>query len=61
MQERTAAEHHVLAVQPRGDDGGEEELAAVSVLATVGHGQDSRLAVLEGEWLVLYPRRRNLG
>lgn len=31
------AEHDVLAIQPRGDGGGDEELGAVGVLAGVGH------------------------
>lgn len=50
---RTAAKDDVLAIQPGGDDGGQEELAAVGVLAAVGHGQEARLAVLQGERLVL--------
>ena len=31
------AEHDVLAVEPRGDDGGDEELGAVGVWAGVCH------------------------
>jgi hypothetical protein len=31
------AEDDVLAIQPRGDGGGDEELGAVGVLAGVGH------------------------
>ena len=36
----------------RGDDGGYEELAAIGVLAGVGHGQQTLLGVLELEVLV---------
>lgn len=36
----------------RGDDGGDEELGAVGVLAGVGHRQLSLLGVLELEVLV---------
>jgi len=43
----------VLAVQPAGDGGGEEELAAVGVGAGVGHGEDTFLGVLQGEVLIL--------
>lgn len=46
------AEHHVLAVQPRRHDRGDEELGAVGVLAGVGHGQQERAVVLELEVLV---------
>merc|ERR1719273_1049919 len=46
------AEHHVLPVQPLGLGGAEEELASVGVGASVGHGEDSRPGVLQGEVLV---------
>ena len=36
----------------RGLNGGDEELAAVGVGAGIGHGQQERLVVLEGECLV---------
>ena len=36
----------------RGDDGGDEELRAVGVLSSVGHGQLALLGVLELEVLV---------
>jgi len=41
-----AAVHAVLAIQPRGGHGADEELGAVGVRAGVGHGQDARLVVL---------------
>jgi hypothetical protein len=43
----------VLAIQPARDNGGDEELRAVGVLAGVGHGQETWLGVLELEVLVL--------
>jgi hypothetical protein len=42
----------VTAVEPRGDDGGDEELRAVGVGAGVGHGEQERLVVAELEVLV---------
>mmetsp|Transcript_8227 Transcript_8227/g.23432 ORF Transcript_8227/g.23432 Transcript_8227/m.23432 type:complete len:254 (-) Transcript_8227:1069-1830(-) len=50
------AEDDVLVVEVRRLGGGDEELAAVGVLAGVGHGQQPRLVVLEGEVLVLEAR-----
>ena len=47
-------EDDVRVIEPRGDDGGDEELGAVGVLAGVGHGEDVGFAVLELEVLV-YP------
>jgi len=38
---------------PAGDDGGDEELRAVRVLARIGHRQVARRCVLEGKVLVL--------
>ena len=35
------AKNNVLAVQPRRLDGGQKELRAVGVGASVGHGQDT--------------------
>lgn len=46
------AEDDVLTIQPRGDDGGDEELGAVGVGASVGHGEKSRLGVAVLEVLV---------
>eukprot|EP01043_Picozoa_sp_COSAG02_P049475 COSAG02_NODE_4971_length_4771_cov_1.547303_2_plen_235_part_00 len=46
------AEHDVLAVEPRGLDGAEEELGAVGSRASVGHGKDTRAGVLELEVLI---------
>jgi hypothetical protein len=46
------AEHDVLAVEPRGLDGAEEELGAVGARAGVGHGQDAGAGVLELEVLI---------
>ena len=45
-------EHNVASVQPRGDGSGDEELAAVCVLAGVGHAEKTLLGVLELEVLV---------
>ncbi len=41
------AKHNVLAVQPLGLHGGQEELGAVGVGASVGHGQEARASVLQ--------------
>jgi uncharacterized small protein (DUF1192 family) len=46
------AEDDVLAIEPRGDSGGDEELRAVGVGASVGHGQEELLVVLELEVLI---------
>jgi hypothetical protein len=42
----------VLAVQPRGDDGGDEELGSVGVGSGVGHGEEEWSVVSELEVLV---------
>jgi len=47
------AEHHVLPVQPLGLGGADEELGAVGVGSSIGHGEDSRSSVLQTEVLVL--------
>ncbi len=39
-------------IQPRRNDSGDEELGAVSILASVGHGKKTRLGVLKLEVLV---------
>lgn len=41
------AEHHVLAIQPLGLGGAHEELGAVGVGSSIGHGEDSRPGVLQ--------------
>jgi hypothetical protein len=46
------AENDVAAIEPRGDDGGDEELGAVGVGASVSHGEQTRLGVLQLEVLV---------
>ena len=38
--ERSPTEDNVLAIEPRGDDSGNEELRAIGVLASVGHALD---------------------
>lgn len=45
-------EHNVLTVQPWAWNGGDEELGAVGVWTSVGHGQQTRSVVLLGEVLV---------
>jgi len=47
------AEYNVLAIQPLGLGGTQEELTAVGVGASVSHGQDSRSGMLQLEVLVL--------
>jgi hypothetical protein len=42
----------MLAVEPVGDGGGDEELRAVGVLASVRHGEQARFGVLQLEVLV---------
>ncbi len=43
----------LVTIEPRARDGGQEELRAVGVRASVGHGQQTWLVVLEDEVLVL--------
>jgi hypothetical protein len=46
----------VNTVKPRGNNSGDEELRSVRVLASVSHGKQTRLAVLQGQaWLLIYP------
>ena len=52
MQKQTLTEDDVSAIEPRCDDGGDEELRAVGVLASVSHGQETGLGVLQLEVLV---------
>jgi len=47
------AEHDVLAIEPVGLDGAQEELGSVGARTSVGHGEDSRTSVLQLEVLVL--------
>ncbi len=47
------SEHGVLAIQVRSGDGAQEKLRAVGVWAGVGHGENSRSSVSQGEVLVL--------
>lgn len=42
----------MAAVKPASDDSGDEELAAVSVRAGIGHGKKTRASVLDAEVLV---------
>ena len=46
------AEDAMLAIQPGGLDGAQEELGTVGVGAGVGHGEDTGASVLEGEVLI---------
>ena len=49
---RHAAENNVLAIQPLGLHGVQEELGAVGVWAGVGHGQNAWAGVLQSEVLI---------
>ena len=51
-KEERRTEGDVPTVEPGGRDSGDEELRAVGVPASVGHGQQSRLGVLQLEVLV---------
>ena len=43
----------MFSIEPRGDDGSDEELGAVSIWAGIGHGEKARFGVLELEVLIL--------
>ena len=47
------AKDDVLAIEPRGGDGGDEELRAVGVGTSVGHREEAGASVLELEVLIL--------
>ena len=51
-QKEFTLSHTNLAIKPRSDHGGDEELRAVRVRAAVGHRQNARLGVLQLEVLV---------
>lgn len=42
-----------MELRLRGDNGGDEELGAVGVATSVGHGEETLLGVLELEVLIL--------
>jgi len=46
------AEDAVLAIEPAGNDGGDEELRTIGVWAGIGHGQKSWLGVVDFEVLI---------
>ena len=46
-------ENNVLSIKPLGLGSAEEELASISVGASIGHGENSRSSVLQGEVLIL--------
>lgn len=45
-------EDHMLSVEPAGNNGGDEKLGAVRVSASIRHGQETRLSVLNLKILV---------
>src|SRR5215472_5571543 len=49
---KNLAEHNMTTVEPRGDGGGDEELAAVGVFACVCHAEYALLGVFQLEVLV---------
>jgi len=46
------AEHDVTTIQPWGGNSGDEELGAIGVWASIGHGQVARSSVLQFEILI---------
>ena len=46
-------ENNVLSIKPLGLGSAEEELASIGVGASIGHGENSRSSVLQGEVLIL--------
>jgi len=49
------AEHDMLAIEPTGGHGRDEELRAVGVGASIGHREQIRAVVLQGEVLIVEP------
>ena len=48
-----SAKHHMFVVQPFSLDSGDEKLSSIGVWARVGHGQETRGAMLHKEVLIL--------
>jgi hypothetical protein len=48
----TRTKNDMLAIEPTGDDGSDEELGAVRVRPCISHGQEARFGVLQFEILV---------
>ena len=46
-------ENNMLSIKPLGLGSAEEELASIGVGASIGHGENSRSSVLQGEVLIL--------
>ena len=53
MDQSDLAKHHVLSIQPLGLGSANEELGAVGVGSSIGHGENSWSRVLQTEILVL--------
>ena len=51
-KKKRRTEDDVGTIQPGCDDGGDEKLGTVGVLAGISHGEQARLAVLQLEVLV---------
>lgn len=47
----------MLAIEPTGDNGGDEELRTVRVFTGVGHGEETGLGVLQLEVLIWSHRK----
>jgi hypothetical protein len=50
--QKKLTEDDVSTIEPRGNDSGDEKLRAVGVLSSIGHGEKTRLRVLELEVLI---------
>src|SRR6266404_4170037 len=46
------AEHNVLVIEPRGDNGCDEELRAIGIGSSIGHREQVRPVVFFGEVLI---------